>query len=104
MSGTTEYSNITPFAATEIANRILGPGSDGKPRTSQLFYGYARSGSIASNYKQWVADGGKKSGYKVEFDGQAFMAWLNRQASGSTGTSTRHNYDALTAEFALPTE
>jgi hypothetical protein len=99
-----EFSNLTPYAAAEIANRVLGVKEGDKPRTSQTFYSYARNGSIASNYKQWDADGAKKSGYKVELDGKAFMQWLNDSAAGKIKGRSRSDYDKLAAEFALSAE
>jgi hypothetical protein len=96
-----EYTDVTPFAAAEIANRVLGVETGKTPRTPQMFYGYARNGSIASNFKTWTADGGRKSGYKVEFDGAAFMQYLQDQKAGKSTTASRHNYDELAAQFAI---
>jgi hypothetical protein len=96
-----QYSNVTPYAAAELANRILGVQEGDKPRTSQTFYSLARNGTIASNYKQWDADGGRKSGYKVEFEGGAFMEWLQATADGKIRGRSRNNYDKLAEEFAI---
>jgi hypothetical protein len=92
-----EYSDLTPYAASKVALRVL-PGSK---QTEQTYYGYARSGRIESNYQQWLADGGKKSGYKVKLNGAAFMQYLKDVKSGKITTTARNDYDALADEFAL---
>jgi hypothetical protein len=99
-----EYSNLTPYAAAELANRLLGVKEGDKPRTSQTFYSLARNGTVASNYKQWVEDGARKSGYKVEFEGAAFMQWLQDSAAGKIRGRSRNNYDRLAEEFSLDSE
>jgi hypothetical protein len=97
-----EYSNLTPYAASKVAQSVLG-SKFGK-QTEQTYYGYARSGRIASNYQEWLAKGGKKSGFKVELEGPAFMQYLRDVASGKIKPSTRTDYDALAEEFALDAE
>jgi hypothetical protein len=98
------YSDVTPYAAAELANRLLGVKEGDKPRTSQTFYSYARNHSIESNYDEWVRDGGKKSGYKVELKGDAFMKWLQDTADGKISGRSRNDYDRLAEEFALDAE
>jgi len=99
--GEREFSDVTPYAAAEIANRLLGVPEGTKPRTSQTFYSLARNHTIASNYDEWSAAGGKQSGYKVEFDGPAFHQWLVDSAAGKIRGRSRNDYDKLADEFAL---
>lgn len=99
-----EFSNVTPYAAAEVANRLLGVKEGEKERTSQTFYSYARNHSIKSNYDQWLADGSKKSGYKVELDGVDFKRWLDDSAAGKIRGRSRNDYDRLADEFALDAE
>jgi hypothetical protein len=89
------FDDLTPYAASRVASLVTG-----KKYTEQSFYGYARTGAIASNYDQWNADGGKKSGYKVEFNGEAFAQWLKGVQSGRIRPSGRNvDYAALADAF-----
>jgi hypothetical protein len=85
---------ITPYYFQEVATDVLG--RDFPPQT---FYGYARSGAIASNYQQWLADGGKKSGYKVLLDGDAATEWLKGNLNGTITTPGKPDTKAIAAQF-----
>jgi hypothetical protein len=92
---TASFPNITPYHAAEVASRVLGTKVE--PNT---LYGLAKSGTVASNYDQWVRDGSKKSGYKVEFDGEAFAEYLRGRQSGHiVARGGKVNYASLVEQF-----
>jgi hypothetical protein len=95
-----EFDDLTPYAAAQVMTLVTG-----NEVSEQTYYGYARSGSIASNYQAWLRDGGKKSGYKVKFDGNAFKQHLDGVVSGKIQPSSRGvDYARLAAEFTANAE
>ena len=80
------HTDLTPYFASKIASAKLN-----KEFKSQQFYGYAKSGKIASNYKEYKSG----SADKILFDGESFAAWL---ASPHTAKSTA-KLDELLAEY-----
>ena len=100
MSSNTVYANITPFAAAQVANKVLerrGLDAEVKP---QMLYSYANKGIIDSNYKT------RAEGEKIYFVGSAFKAWLDKYVTrienGESG-SARVDYDVLADQFMDPT-
>jgi hypothetical protein len=107
-----KHPNLTPYAAAIVATRKgqtsgrLGLDSEGKPEevSTQTMYSKARNHSIKSNYDKWQREGGKKSGYKVEFDGEAFYTWLQMFLRGSVQAGAgRIDYDQLADEYDVMT-
>jgi len=98
-------SDLTPYAASKVANRIFAAEGVVRHYTEQTMYGYAKNGRIGSNYAQWKRDGGRGvATYKVALEGDAFYAWMKDVVDGKTTAAARHDYDALADEFALDAE
>jgi hypothetical protein len=91
-----EMDDLTPFQAAKVASLVLG-----RELAPQGFYTMAKSHSIASNYDEYQARGGRGKGLKVKFDGKAFATWLkNVQAGGGTvSIGGKVDYAALAAKF-----
>jgi hypothetical protein len=82
--------NLTPYAAAQVANRVFAAKDQNRKVTPQMMYGYAKNGTIASNYKT------RAEKEKVYFDGDAFKAWLDKPASQQAG---RVDFDELAKQF-----
>jgi len=90
-----QYSNLTPFAAAQVTNKILQlKGYEGTIRP-QMLYSYAKKGTISSNYLT------RSEGEKILFDGDDFKVWLDRyiQRIESGTESTRVDYDKLAEQY-----
>ena len=89
-----EHSPLTPYAASQVTNRLLAAAGSDREIAPQMLYGYAKRNVIATT------DGPDD---KVYFDGDAFAVWVAAYVkaviSGQTGKA-RTDYDALAAEYA----
>jgi hypothetical protein len=92
----TPHSDVTPFQAAGVASKILG-----KDITPQSMYGLAKNKTIAGNYDEYLAAGGRGHGIKVMFDGEAFFAWLKAAKAGNVQSAGRRSLDSLVDEFAV---
>jgi hypothetical protein len=93
-----KHTDLTPYAAAEIATRVLG-----RKVSSQTMYGLARPGK-GENAKSRIAtvEGSKprsEGGDGILFDGDAFAEWLGAMKRGGSGTRVRQDFDALAKEF-----
>jgi hypothetical protein len=95
------FANLTPFAAAQVTNSILKTYAENDERfvdvsiRPQMLYSYARKGTIASNYET------RGDNEKVEFEGAAFKAWLDRYVERiKNGTANSNvDYDALAKQY-----
>ncbi|SRR5216684_4706776 len=98
--------DLTPYAAMMITNIMFAKNHINVELDPQPFYGYAKSGTIASNYKQFKAAGGKGHGIKVMFDGESFNKWLTQEIdnrkNGRSGRS-KVNYSELATQYVNET-
>ena len=83
--------SLTPYAAAKVTNIALASRSLDKRVTPQMLYTYAKKQLIAT-----VPDT-----KPIEFDGDAFKAWLDKYIakveSGDAGA--RVDYDELAKQF-----
>jgi hypothetical protein len=91
--------DLTPHAAHIVTNAVLAAHGIDKEIKPQLMYGLASKGTIASNRDEWIAAGGRKSGFKVTFNGDAFEEWLRQYIKGGAKKVTKTNVDDLVEQF-----
>jgi hypothetical protein len=101
-----QYTNVTPYKGANILNAILKARGDSRSVTQQSMYTLAKNGAIDSNYKEFVAAGGKGNGTvgKVRFDGDAFKEWMDKYLSGTDTSVGQNSLEDLVAEFSKPAE
>jgi len=91
------FSNLTPFAAAKVTNKVLAAKVDGDftEVRPQMMYNYAKKGIIESNYDS------RMDGEKVYFEGTAFKAWLDKyvQKVISGESTSRVDYDTLADQY-----
>jgi hypothetical protein len=87
--------SITPYAAAQVTNIKLAEAGDSRKVTPQSMYGYARKGTIASNY----AVAKDNQNVKVEFDGDDFLRWLRSYLKGEK--RTKQDFNALAGQFEI---
>jgi hypothetical protein len=85
--------SLTPYAAAQVTNIKLAEQDDARTVTPQSMYGYARKGTIASNYSTRI---GKET---VKFDGDAFLAWLRSYLKNEKNSKT--DFAALADSFEI---
>jgi D-alanyl-D-alanine dipeptidase len=92
----TQFANITPFAAAKVTNAILRSNEiEDVTVAPQMLYTYAKKGIIKSNYET------RTDNEKIYFDGDEFKAWLDsyveKVKNGQTGTKV--DYDKLAEQY-----
>jgi hypothetical protein len=90
-NATVEFANLTPYAAAQVATRVLG--TEIQPQT---MYGLARRNAIETTEGALKGDGT----HKILFVGNSFKTWLDEQLLNPGGGVGRTDYDALAAEFS----
>jgi hypothetical protein len=81
---------LTPYAAFKVVNAVTTAKGIERSVTSQMMYGYAKNGRIATV--------GVAGSTKVYFDGDAFKLWLDKYIAGGE-VGGRVDYEDLAQQY-----